>query len=395
MQKKTIENIDIKGNRILLRVDFNVPLDKNLRVTDATKIKAALPTINFLLQQGAKLIIISHLGRPKGKIDPQFSLRPVAARLEELLGQPIAFSPTTLGPVAKSAIDCLKEGDCLLLENVRFYEEETTNDPRFSKELASLTDKYVNDAFGTAHRAHASTTGVAKYFPDACCGFLMKKELDYLSGVLDLPQSPFCAILGGAKVQDKIKVISRLLDKADEILIGGGMAYSFLKVKGHAVGNSIVDDGNLDMVKDILEKAQKLGKSIHLPLDHVVAADFKKEADSKIVDIEIPDGFMGLDIGPKSIELFKSVIEKSKTILWNGPMGVFEWGNYQTGTFEIAKAMAKCKGITVVGGGDSVAAVNRIGKGDEMSHMSTGGGASLEFLEGKELPGIEALAMES
>ncbi|MCP4296133.1 MAG: phosphoglycerate kinase, partial [Proteobacteria bacterium] len=269
MQKKTIEDIEIKGNRVLLRVDFNVPLDENLRITDATRIKAALPTIKYLLQHGAKLIIVSHLGRPKGKVDPQFSLRPAAAKLEELLGQPVAFSPTTLGPVAKSAIDCLKEGDCLLLENVRFYKEETDNDSRFSKELASLTDKYVNDAFGTAHRAHASTTGVAKYFPDACCGFLIKKELEYLSGVLENPKNPFCAILGGAKVKDKIKVIHRLLDKADEILIGGGMAYSFLKVEGHTVGESIVDDESLEIVKGILEKAKKLDKKIYLPVDHI------------------------------------------------------------------------------------------------------------------------------
>ncbi len=395
MRRKTIEDIEIRGNRILLRVDFNVPLDDNLRVTDVTRINAELPTIRYLLQQGARLIIISHLGRPKGKVEPQFSLRPVAEKLEELLGQPVAFSPTTLGPVAKTAIDCLKEGECLLLENVRFYEEETSNDSRFSKELASLTDKYVNDAFGTVHRAHASTVGVAKYFPDACCGYLIKKELDYLSGVLDFPKSPFCAILGGAKVQDKIKVIERLLDKADEILIGGGMAYSFLKAKGHLTGNSLIDSGSLETVQCILDKAHQLQKKIYLPLDHVVAAEFDKSAKSKVVDVDIPDGFMGLDIGPKSIELFRSVVERSKTILWNGPMGVFEWENYQSGTFEIAKAMANCNGVTVVGGGDSVAAVNRIGKGDKMSHVSTGGGASLEFLEGKELPGIEALALEN
>jgi 3-phosphoglycerate kinase len=395
MQKKTIEDIEIKGSRVLLRVDFNVPLNENLQVTDTTRIKAALPTIKYLLRKGAKLILISHLGRPKGKVEPQFSLRPVASKLEELLGQTVAFSPTTLGPVAKSAINCLKDGDCLLLENLRFYEGETANDPRFSKELASLTDKYVNDSFGTVHRAHASTVGITKFFPDACCGFLINRELEYLGKVLNQPESPFCAILGGAKVKDKIRVIDTLLDKADTILVGGGMAYAFLKMQGHTIGNSMVDDESLEIVKDIFAKADDLGKMIYLPVDHVVAAKFDQEAETKVVKSDIPAGFMGLDIGPDSIILFNKVIGNAKTVLWNGPMGVFEWEKYQQGTFEIAKAMAKCSGVTVVGGGDSVAAVNKTGMGGKMSHVSTGGGASLKFLEGDQLPGIEALAERS
>jgi len=391
MHKLTIEDIKVQGKKVLLRVDFNVPLGEKLQITDSTRILAALPTIKYLSEQGARLIILSHLGRPKGKPNDKLSLRPVAEKLEALLGKKVAFSPATLGPVAKSAIACLNDGEILLLENVRFYQEETQNNPQFSKELASLADKYVNDAFGTAHRAHASTAGVTKYFKDAACGYLIQKELEYLGGVANAPKMPFCVILGGAKVKDKIQVITHLLDKVDDILIGGGMAYSFLKVLGHSVGTSILDE-NLELVEEIFRKAENLGKRIHLPIDHVIAKEFSNEVPCEVVGIDIPDGYMGLDIGPQTVEKYQAVINQAQTVLWNGPMGVFEMSNYQNGTFEIAKCMAASSAITVVGGGDSVAAVNKIGKGKDMSHVSTGGGASLEFLEGKILPGIEALA---
>lgn len=392
MKKRTIEDIDVKDKKVLLRVDFNVPLNDKQQVTDDTRIVKALPTINYLLEHGAKLILVSHLGRPKGEPSDKFSLRPVVEALEKKLNKNVAFSPTVIGPVAQSAIDCLKSGDCILLENIRFYPEEQQNDPQFAKELASLADVYVNDAFGTAHRAHASTEGVAKYFENAACGFLIKKELEFLGTIAENPEHPFCAIVGGAKVKDKIKVISRLLDKADDILIGGGMAYTFLKVKGHQIGNSILDDEHLDLVKNLYQQASELNKTIHTPVDHIVADDFNNNAQIKSVGIDIPDGFMGMDIGPKTVENFMAVIGKSKTVLWNGPMGVFEMDNFQNGTFKIAEAMADNPNTTIVGGGDSVAAVNQSQKASKMSHVSTGGGASLEFLEGKILPGIDALS---
>jgi 3-phosphoglycerate kinase len=392
MAKRTIEDIDVKDKKVLLRVDFNVPLNDKQKVTDDTRIVKALPTINYLLEHGAKLILVSHLGRPKGEPSDKYSLRPIVEALEKKLNKNVAFSPTVIGPVAQSAIDCLKQGECLLLENIRFYPEEQQNDLQFAKELASLADIYVNDAFGTAHRAHASTTGVAKYFENAACGFLIKKELEFLGTIAENPEHPFCAIVGGAKVKDKIKVISRLLDKADDILIGGGMAYTFLKVKGHQIGNSILDDEHLDLVKNLYQQAKDQNKTIHTPVDHIVADDFSNEAQIKSVGIDIPDGFMGMDIGPKSVENFMAVIGKSKTVLWNGPMGVFEMSNFQNGTFKIAEAMADNPNTTIVGGGDSVAAVNQSQKASKMSHVSTGGGASLEFLEGKILPGIDALS---
>jgi len=391
MNKLTIADLDVKGKRVLLRVDFNVPLDGNQQVSDNTRILSALPTIQYLLNGGARLIILSHLGRPKGKPDEAFSLRPVAEMLGNILQQQVFFSPALLGPVAQTAIDCLKNGDCLLMENVRFYPEEEKNDVQFSKELASLAELYVNDAFGTAHRAHASTEGVTRYFENVACGFLIEKELSYLENLIKSPDAPFCAIIGGAKVKDKIHVIGNLLDKADEILIGGGMAYTFLKAQGKGIGNSILDSESSDLVEETFARADKLGKIIHLPTDHVVAESFSNDVPTRIVENQIPEGYIGLDIGPQSITHFLSIIDSAKTVFWNGPMGVFEMSHFQQGTFSIAEGMAASSAVTVVGGGDSVAAVNRINKAEKMTHISTGGGASLELLEGKTLPGIEAL----
>lgn len=392
MNKKTVEDLDVKGKKVLLRVDFNVPLTKDRRVADDTRIISALPTINCLSDRGAKLIIASHLGRPKGKPDDEFSLRPVAETLKALLQKQVQFSPAVLGAKARKAVESLNEGDCLLLENVRFHPGEEKNDAGFSRELAALADVFINDAFGTAHRAHASNVGVTRFFDVAACGFLMRKELEYLENLVNDPERPFCAIIGGAKVKDKIHVMTNLLDKADDILIGGGMAYSFLHQKGTPIGESLLDKESSDRVRNTFQKAATQGKNIHLPVDHVVAPEFKETAPFKIVEQDIPDGYMGLDIGPRTINDYRKVIDRSKTIFWNGPMGVFEMKNFQTGTFEIARSLATVNATTVVGGGDSVAAVNRIGMSKKMSHVSTGGGASLEFLEGKKLPGIEALS---
>lgn len=391
MNKLTITDLDVKGKRVLLRVDFNVPLDENQQISDNTRILSALPTVQYLLNGGARLIILSHLGRPKGKPAEAFSLRPVAEMLGDILKQQVFFSPALIGPVAQTAIDCLKDGDCLLMENVRFYPEEEKNDVQFSKELASLAELFVNDAFGTAHRAHASNVGVTRFFDRAACGFLIEKELSYLENLIKSPESPFCAIIGGAKVKDKIHVIANLLNQADEIIIGGGMAYTFLNAQGRKIGNSILDNESADLVKQTFAAAVRLGKTIHLPTDHVIAESFSNDVPTRIVENEIPDGYLGLDIGPKSISKFLSVIEKAKTVFWNGPMGVFEMDHFQQGTFSIAEGMASSSAVTVVGGGDSVAAVNQIKKANKMSHVSTGGGASLELLEGKKLPGIEAL----
>ncbi|MBT3226883.1 MAG: phosphoglycerate kinase [Deltaproteobacteria bacterium] len=391
MNKLTIADLDVKGKRVLLRVDFNVPLDGNHQVSDDTRILAALPTIQYLLNGGARLIILSHLGRPRGKPAEAFSLRPVAEMLGNILQQQVFFSPALLGPVAQAAIDCLKDGDCLLMENVRFYPEEEKNDVQFSKELASLADVYVNDAFGTAHRAHASNEGVTRYFDNAACGLLIEKELSVLENLIKSPEAPFCAIIGGAKVKDKIHVIGNLLNKADEILIGGGMAYTFLHSQGKRIGNSILDGESTDLVAETFARAETLGKTVHLPTDHVVAESFSNDVPTRIVEDHIPDGYIGLDIGPKTIAHFLSVIGNAKTVFWNGPMGVFEMNHFQQGTFSIAEGLAASSAVTVVGGGDSVAAVNRINKAGKMTHISTGGGASLELLEGKKLPGIEAL----
>lgn len=391
MNKLTIEDLKVKGKRVFLRVDFNVPLDENQQVTDMTRVNAALPTIQYLLEKGGRVVLVSHLGRPKGQVVEEMSLKPVAEALEEVLGQKVMFCPTMLGEVAKTAIDSLQDGECVLMENVRFYPEEEKNDPQFSKELASYVDMYVNDAFGTAHRAHASTEGVARNFKDAACGYLMQRELKYLGSAVESPERPFLAILGGAKVKDKIPVISRLLEKADEIIIGGGMAYTFLKVMGHTIGSSMLDESSISIVNDILSKAKASGKKIHLPLDHIVADEFKADANTQEV-AEIPDGWMALDVGSKTKDLFVDAVNRAKTIIWNGPMGVFEMEAFQKGTFAVAEAMAASSGVTVVGGGDSVAATNKSKNADKMTHVSTGGGASLEFLEGRDLPGVEALA---
>ncbi|MDX2469619.1 MAG: phosphoglycerate kinase [SAR324 cluster bacterium] len=392
MNKLTLEDIDVKDKRVLLRVDFNVPVDEKQRVDDDTRIRAAIPTIENLTSRGAKVILVSHRGRPKGKRVEEFSLRPIVDTLEKILGEPVSFSPDIFGPVAEAAIENLKPGHCLLLENIRFYPEETANDVQFSKELASLADHFVMDAFGTCHRAHASTAGVAKFFEEPVCGFLMEKELKYLGGLVKAPQSPFVTITGGAKVSDKIQLLDRLLDISDHLIIGGGMAYSFLKAQGYSIGDSLVDTEHMDVVEKVLAKAKELGKGIHLPVDHVVASGFAEDAEFKIVGQDIPDGFMGLDIGPESIKNFSDLIASAKTIFWNGPMGVFEWENFNKGTFAVADAVAACAGVTVVGGGDSVNAVKKAGLFDKMSHVSTGGGASLEFIQGNLLPGIEALA---
>jgi phosphoglycerate kinase len=391
METLTLRDLDVKGKKVLLRVDFNVPLNAQRQISDNTRIVSALPTIRHLLNGGGRLIILSHLGRPDGKPSEALSLRPIAEELGRLLGQPVHFSSTLLGPAAQSAVDGLRDGDCILMENVRFYPEEEQNDRQFAKELAALADVYVNDAFGTAHRAHASNVGVVGFFDKAACGLLIEKELTYLEGIIRQPQSPFCAIIGGAKVKDKISVISNLMEKADDILIGGGMAYTFLAVQGQSIGNSLVDQKRFELVRETLHKAETAGKRIHLPQDHVVGREIKNETEIMTVSDHIPDGYMGLDIGPKTVQAFVKVIEAAKTVIWNGPMGVFELPNFQNGTFAISRAMAASSAVTVVGGGDSVAAINQQKLASSITHISTGGGASLELLEGKQLPGIAVL----
>jgi phosphoglycerate kinase len=388
MAKKTVRDIDLKGKRVVMRVDFNVPL-KGGKVTDDTRIRAALETVRYVLgQPGASLICMSHLGRPKGR-DPEQSLTPVAARFQELLGREVRLAPDCIGPeVARMAAE-LKPGGVLLLENLRFHAEEEKNDPAFAKQLAALGDVYVNDAFGTAHRAHASTEGIARYLP-AVAGFLMDKEIKFLGDVVEKPKRPFVAIIGGAKVSTKIAVLEHLLPKVDCLVIGGAMAYTFLKAQGHKVGKSLVEDEFLDTAKSLLAKAGKV--EVILPVDHLVAAEFAETAKAvEVHGIDIPDGMIGMDIGTKTLERITTQVSRAATVVWNGPLGVSEFPAFAGGTHGVAKAVAACKGVTVVGGGDSVAAVNQFGLADKMTHVSTGGGASLEFLEGKVLPGVAIL----
>ncbi len=392
LNKKTIEDIDVKGKRVLARCDFNVPL-KDGEITNDKRIVAALPTIKYLMEHGAKVILCSHLGRPKGEYKPEFSLAPVAKKLSEYLGVEVklAEDPEVVGENAKKLAAELKDGEVMLLENVRFRAEETKNEENFSKELASLADVFVNDAFGTAHRAHCSTTGVAAYLP-AVCGFLIQKEIKFMGGALANPKRPLVAILGGAKVSDKIGVISNLIDKCDTIIIGGGMAYTFMKYLGHSIGTSLLEADWIEKAGEMMADAKAKGVNFLIPVDNKVGKEYDENTESKIVNSdEIPDGWMGLDIGPKSMEVFCDAIKGAGTVIWNGPMGVSEWDNFAAGTIAVANAVAESGAVSIIGGGDSVAAVTKLGFADKMSHISTGGGASLEFLEGKELPGIAAL----
>lgn len=391
MNKKTIRDIDLAGKKVLVRVDFNVPLNDKKEITDDTRIVAALPTIQYLRDQSSKIILCSHLGRPDGVFNPKYSLAPVAAKLEKLMGCKITFANDVIGESAQAAVQNVREGEIVLLENLRFHKEETANDPAFSKKLASFADIYVNDAFGAAHRAHASTAGVADYIP-AVAGFLIEKELKALGGALDNPTRPFLAILGGAKVSDKIGVIENLITKVDWIILGGGMAYTFLKAKGMEVGTSLVDEARIELAAGLLKKAETKGVEIFLPVDSIIADKFDAKANTQVVPSdEITPGWMGLDIGPSSRMLFADKVRKAKTVIWNGPMGVFEMEPFSEGTKSIAKAMAETEAMTIIGGGDSAAAVKIFGYAQNIDHISTGGGASLEFLEGKELPGISAL----
>ena len=426
LNKKTVEDIDVSGKRVLVRCDFNVPMKDGV-ITDTKRIVGALPTVKYLADHGAKVILCSHMGRPhnifndvvkldkkeKKKIDAmpaeeqaaatekaleaakgdvtKFSLAPVAAALSKLLGKEVIMAKDVIGPDAKAKAAALNDGDVMLLENIRFHAEETKNDPAFAKELASMADIYVNDAFGTAHRAHASTAGVADYLP-AVCGYLIQKEISVMGGALENPKRPFVAILGGAKVSDKIGVINNLIEKVDTLIIGGGMAYTFFKALGHSIGTSLCEDDKVELAKEMMAKAEKKGIKFLIPIDNVVATEYSADAEWKIVDSdEIPDGWMGLDIGPKTQKMFADAVQGAGTVIWNGPMGVSEWDNFAAGTIAVAKAIADSGAISIIGGGDSAAAIQKLGFADKMSHISTGGGASLEFLEGKELPGIAAL----
>ena len=393
LNKKTIEDIDVKGKKCLVRCDFNVPL-KDGKITDENRLVGAMPTIKYLVDHGAKVILCSHLGKPKGEAKPELSLAPVAKRLSEMLGKEVVFAADddVVGENAKKAVSEMKDVDVVLLENTRYRAEETKNEENFSKELASLAEIFVNDAFGTAHRAHCSTVGAGQFLQERVCGYLIQKEIDFLGSAVENPERPFLAILGGAKVSSKLGVINNLLDKVDTLIIGGGMGYTFLKALGHEIGTSLVEEDKIDYAKDMMAKAEEKGVKLLLPIDIVYASEFAEDAEPHITEgRDIPAGNMGLDIGPKTRELFAEAVKASKTIVWNGPMGVFEFENFAKGTKAIAEAMAEADATTIIGGGDSAAAVNQMGFGDKMSHISTGGGASLEFLEGKELPGIAAL----
>ncbi len=390
LNKKSVEDIEVKGKKVLVRCDFNVKMENGV-ITSDKRIVASLPTIKYLLDNGAKLILCSHLGRPKGEFKPEFSLAPVAARLGELLGLEVKMAKDVIGESAQSLAADLKEGEVLLLENVRFHAEETKNDPDFSKALGSLAQIYVNDAFGSAHRAHSSTTGVADYLP-AVGGYLIRKELEYIGGALENPQRPLVAILGGAKVSDKIGVITNLMEKVDTLIVGGGMDYTFFAAKGYSVGTSICEEDKIDLAKEMMAKAEEKGVKFLIPVDNRLGKEYKEDTETMLVDSDnIPDGWMGLDIGPKTETLFADAIKGAGTVIWNGPMGVSEWANFASGTIAVATAVAESGAISIIGGGDSAAAVQKLGFADKMSHISTGGGASLEFLEGKELPGIYAL----
>lgn len=396
LNKKSVDDINVKGQKVLVRCDFNVPL-KEGKITDENRLVAALPTIKKLVADGGKIILCSHLGKPKGEPKPELSLAPVAVRLSELLGQEVTFvaSPVVVDDTVKAAVDAMNDGEIVLLENTRYRAEETKNGEAFSKDLASLADVFVNDAFGTAHRAHCSNVGVTEFIDTCVVGYLMQKEIDFLGKAVETPVRPFVAILGGAKVADKLNVISNLLEKCDTLIIGGGMAYTFLKAKGLEVGASLVDDTKLDYCKEMIEKAEKLGKKLLLPVDTAIAKSFPNPIDAEIpaeyVDCDaIPADVLGLDIGPKTAEIYAEAAKTAKTVVWNGPMGVFENPVLAKGTIAVAKALAETDATTIIGGGDSAAAVNQLGFGDKMSHISTGGGASLEFLEGKELPGVAA-----
>ena len=396
LNKKSVDDINVKGKKVLVRCDFNVPLQEG-KITDENRLVAALPTIKKLIADGGKVILCSHLGKPKGEPKPELSLAPVAVRLSELLGQEVKFAAdaNVVGENAKAAVAAMNDGEVVLLENTRYRAEETKNGEAFSKELASLCEVFVNDAFGTAHRAHCSNVGVTEYVDTAVVGYLMQKEIDFLGNAVENPVRPFVAILGGAKVADKLNVISNLLEKCDTLIIGGGMAYTFLKAQGKEIGKSLVDDSKIDYCKEMMEKAEKLGKKLLLPVDTTIAADFPNPIDAEIevsvvsVD-EIPADMEGMDIGTKTAKLYADAVKSAKTVVWNGPMGVFENPTLAKGTIAVAKALAETDATTIIGGGDSAAAVNQLGFGDKMTHISTGGGASLEFLEGKELPGVVA-----
>lgn len=393
LNKKTIEDINVHGKKVLVRCDFNVPLKDGI-ITDENRLNGALPTIKYLLDNGAKVILCSHLGKPKGEAKPELSLAPVAKRLSEMLNKEVVFAAddNVVGENAKAAVEKMENGDIILLQNTRYRKEETKNEENYSKELASLADIFVNDAFGTAHRAHCSTVGAGEFLDERACGYLIQKELKFLGEAVANPVRPFTAILGGAKVSDKIAVINELLEKVDNLIIGGGMAYTFLKAQGYEIGTSLVEEDKVDYAKEMMEKAKAKGVNFLLPIDNAVSDKFADSTPVITEDANIPQGHMGLDIGPKTIETYVNTVNKSKTIVWNGPMGVFEFSNFAKGTLAVAKAMAELTdATTVIGGGDSAAAVNQLGFGDKMTHVSTGGGASLEFLEGKELPGIVAL----
>ena len=393
MAKKTIEDIQVKGKKVLVRCDFNVPMDENKVITDENRLRGALPTIKYLMEHGARVILCSHLGRPKGEFNMKYSLKPVAKRLSEMLGVEVKMADDVIGPSAKALAASLKDGEVMLLENVRFHKEEEKNDPAFAKELASLAEIYVNDAFGTAHRAHASTEGVTHYLTPSVAGYLIGKELSIMGKALEDPARPFVAILGGAKVSDKIGVINNLLEKVDTLIIGGGMSYTFQKALGLSIGKSLCENDKVDLAKDLMAKAKEKGVKLLLPVDNVCGDSFSNDANRITVASAdgIPDDYEGMDIGPETAKIYADVVREAGTVVWNGPMGVFEFENFAVGTRAVAKAMSECKGVTIIGGGDSAAAVEQMGYADKVTHVSTGGGASMEFLEGKTLPGVAAL----